>query len=1098
MLRVTTLHASSAVATAAYYTRYLVQAPGEEPGVWSGRQSEALGLAGRVEADDLQRLLEGRDPRTGTPLGRALVDRPTSNGSVVRAVAGFDATFSSPKSVSVWWALTGDPGLLEAHDIAVAAAIEHLERFGATTRVRADGRRLHLDTGGLAVALFRQTTSRADDPQLHTHAVVSAKVQTADGRWLALDARYLKRHQRMLGGLYQSVLRAELSHRYRVAWGPIVNGQAELAGMPAELLDVFSKRTTQVDDALAVKMAEFRDRQGRDPTAWERAALTREAAADTRGHKTDVGVDVLRSRWKHEAEALGWTGPDVVAELVAASRAAVAEPAAPATVSEVLDGLSSRGSTWTRADVIRTVCDLQRPVSSIPGHQWSAALEHAADQVLDGCVDLDPSDLAGRRRGSDGRSVWVEPIAGQFTSEAILAEEERILVWALDAHADEPAPSPTVTTAGLDVLQADAARAVAGHQRLVVVVGPAGAGKTTVLAGAVDDLQRQGRVVFGVAPTAKAAQVLGRETEMATDTVAKLVHEWTRPDRPPIDRYRLGLGATVIVDESGMVGTSSLARLVALAEAQEWRLVLVGDPRQLQAVGRGGMFAELCATSRVHELARLHRFTHPWEAAASLRLRAGDPQVLDVYESHERITDGGFDDHLHRLAAEWLAATPAGTTIAITASTNAHVDAINAAVQRVRLAARHLDPDRAVAIGAGECAHVGDVVVTRRNDRRLLTTAGHPVRNRDRWIVTAATTDGALVASHVSGHGAVTLPAGYAREHVRLGYAATEHGHQGDTVDVAYELVTRATSHRGLYVGATRGRRANHFLVVTDTAELADARDVLEQVLANDRADLPAVAQRRDLASQVPTVTRQPRAAIPEWFEAVRSRLVERRDDLHAQLDQAAERRHQAGLDLSALQPDLDAARAGWAPYAARIAGINQQLEHTLKPALWDAAHDAVHAAVGRRRGARHRLADAQRAVDDAEAAMRAIEISGAPVKGHLDDLTLGARKVQEAADPNGPSTYLDKLNRIELDGVQGLLDALDIWRTWADGHPVAARDLSAATATIDDAARHARVLPSGRDDMDHSCYRELLMPLIGKHPDLRATLRRTGPELGR
>ena len=82
------------------------------------------------------------------------------------------------------------------------------------------------------MAVFRQTTSRADDPQIHTHAVISAKVQTADGRWLALDARYLKKHQRMLGGLYQSVLRNELTHRLGVEWGPIVNGQAEIAGVP--------------------------------------------------------------------------------------------------------------------------------------------------------------------------------------------------------------------------------------------------------------------------------------------------------------------------------------------------------------------------------------------------------------------------------------------------------------------------------------------------------------------------------------------------------------------------------------------------------------------------------------------------------------------------------------------------------------------------------------------------------------------------------------------------------------------------------------------------------------------------------------------------
>jgi conjugative relaxase-like TrwC/TraI family protein len=193
--------------------QYLTAASGEVPGVWSGRQRAGLGLSGQVEVDALESLLFGRDPTSGTPLGRELLDRYTTDGRVVRAVSGFDATFSAPKSLSEWWALTGDHRLLEAHDLAVTAALAHLERFGSTTRIRANGGRLHPDTNGLTIATFRQTTSRADDPQIHTHAVISAKVQTRDGRWLAFDARYLKRHQRMLGGLYQSVLRAELTHR---------------------------------------------------------------------------------------------------------------------------------------------------------------------------------------------------------------------------------------------------------------------------------------------------------------------------------------------------------------------------------------------------------------------------------------------------------------------------------------------------------------------------------------------------------------------------------------------------------------------------------------------------------------------------------------------------------------------------------------------------------------------------------------------------------------------------------------------------------------------------------------------------------------------
>ena len=277
----------------------------------------------------------------------------------MRAVAGFDATFSVPKSLSVWWALTGDAGLLDAHELAVTATLAHLERFGATTRVRVDGRRLHPDTAGLTVATFRQTTSRADDPQVHTHAVISAKVQTDDGRWLALDARYLKRHQRMLGGLYQSVLRAELTHRYGVAWEAIVNGQAEIAGLPGSCSTCSPNapvRSTTPWPARSVSSDGARDGTRRpgnaprcpgkhQPTPGRKTARCR-GSADTVGGEARARLDGAGSR----RLAAGVTGAAMV------------------TVEEVIDRLSV-GFDVDRADVLRAICDLQPRVRV--GTRWA-------------------------------------------------------------------------------------------------------------------------------------------------------------------------------------------------------------------------------------------------------------------------------------------------------------------------------------------------------------------------------------------------------------------------------------------------------------------------------------------------------------------------------------------------------------------------------------------------------------------------------------------------------------------------------------------------------------------------------------------------------
>ena len=845
MLRVRTIYACGAFEAARYYAGYAgyldPETSHEVPGFWAGRQAPDLGLSGPVSQQQLEDLLSGLDPTTGSRLGDPFKDKHTKHGELIKAVAGYDATFSAPKSVSLWWGLTGDQGVLDAHNLAVQVCLEHLETYGCTTRVWHSGRRQYPDAGGFTMAVFQQSTSREDDPQLHTHAVISSKVVAPDGRWLALDGLYAKKTQQQIGRLYQSVLRAELTHRYGVAWGPIEKGQAEIDGVPDDLLQAFSKRAAQVEALHEVLTEAFLEREGRDPTRREAAAIQRDAAVESRRRKSGLPLADAQIRWVDEAAALGWDGTHLTHTITGRPQPERAQP----TVDDILDTVTAKVSTWRRADLLGAICDQLPPSPEWNGTDWARAVDRALDKVQSLHRDLDP-EIAGPTRAGDGRSVWMNPMIKHLTHDRVLAQEERILTYVLDAQDHPATPSTTVDTDGLDPLQADVARAVAGTERVVLVVGPAGTGKTTTLAAASLDLRQQRRVVYGIAPSAKAARVLETETRIRSDTIAKLLYEWDRPDGPRPE-HRLPAGTTVVVDETGMVGTNTLDRLVDLARSQQWRLVLVGDPRQLQAVGRGGMFDELCRAGRTHHLQYIHRFTHRWEADATLALRTGRPEALDAYFNHRRVRPGDLESQRGWIADAWVRHDADGKTVAVTAETNANVDALNRAIQDTRRDLGHLDEAAAVPIAGGETAGPGDLVVTRRNDRTLRTEHDEPVRNRELWRVHDVEADGSVTLSRQRGQGTVIVPADYAQLHLRLGYAATAHGHQGDTVDVSYTLITPGTSHRALYVGATRGRNANHLAVVTDEPDLGTARDILEYTLATDQTDIPAIAVRRDL-----------------------------------------------------------------------------------------------------------------------------------------------------------------------------------------------------------------------------------------------------------
>ena len=846
----------------------------EPVGRWWGTGAANLGLAGPIEPEAFIALLAGRHPTTD-----ALLGRPYNEASA----RGFDLTFSAPKSVSVLWA-TADPDtrrqVLAGHDAAVDAVLGHVQATMAHTR-RGAGGTLIVDTQGLAVGVFRQHTSRLGDPQLHTHAVIAAKVQAAsDGRWLALDARALKMDQRTLSALYHSALRSELTTRLAVAWRTPANGIAEMAGITDQTLAGFSARTAAIAERLEAKLERFETSLGRQPTPRERWKLEREAVLDCRPTKTVSGPVANRDAaagspattgpggnaaafhhsWRTQLAGLGVNPDDLVAAVTSQTRDLAAALSADAEDGPVIDAalqtLTDSSSTWRHADVVREIARAVPTNTAVPADELVGQITSLAHNFEDvWCVDLAPPVAANvRRRASDGRPVTESVIDRRFSTNYILEQEEHLATWALNRWETptlRPAALGPQHAAGLDKAQAAAAAAVAGRDPLVIVVGPAGAGKTTALRPAVAHLQGTQRPVFGVAPSATAAAVLAEQTGLATDTIAKLLLEHQRPDGPR-ERWQLAAGGTLIVDETGMVTTPDLAELAWLADHNRWRVVLVGDPLQFGPVGRGGMFEWLTQAGPTVTLDQVRRFENDWERDASLRLRAGDPTVIDLYAQHGRIHAGTPQDIEAQVLAQWRAHHQTGHTIALQTATTAAAGRLNHGAQAIRIRAGEIDTTGPSATTRDGDVWVGDRIATRHNDRTLLTDRNVMVRNRDQWTITAITPDGTIRAEGRSGR--VTLPPDYVAAHVELGYAATAHATQGRTVDHSLLLVDGPIDNRGLYVPLTRGRHSNHAYVALDPHQNRTAQDVLVEAATKDWADTPAIVHRARQAARQHTI----------------------------------------------------------------------------------------------------------------------------------------------------------------------------------------------------------------------------------------------------
>ena len=868
--------------------RYYLES-GTPPGTWAGSGLDGLsrGVAdgGPVSEEQLRRLMGfGRDPSSGEQLGRpyrkfataaervdrrleklpdtltgeeraiqtALIEAEEAAKPTGAPVAGFDLTFSVPKSVSTLWAVAdgGTQALIaQAHHSAIQDVIELFERDVAMTRIGAKGPRgavAQIGVRGVIATAYDHYDSRASDPQLHTHVVVANRVQAAhDGKWRTLDSRAIYAAVTGLSEHYNAVLSDYLTAMLAVGWEARERGVGrstawEITGVPQGLMDAFSSRTRDIEQVKDRLVADYVAKHGRQPSPQLLWQFRQQATLETRLPKQHHSLSDLTTGWRERAtELLGEDAATWASALLAGN---ASEPLLRADdiplgdleqVAEVVVArVGDRRATWKRwnlhAEAVRQTMGL-RFASATDRDQITRQVVDAAERVS---LQLTPPELASSPptfRRPDGSSVFRPKAATVFSSEQVLAAEDRLLTASNDRSA------PTVPLTWIEqaaraknrdghVLSPDQERAIAkigvSGRTLDVLVGPAGTGKTTTMSAlrrAWEKRHGTGSVI-GLAPSAAAADVLAGDLGISTENTAKWLHEHRHGN------WNLTPGQLVIIDEASLAGTLALDTITTHAQQAGAKVLLIGDWAQLAAVDAGGAFGMLVRhRDDAPELTDVRRFRKEWEKQASLGLRIGDTDVIDTYLDHDRITPGRYENILEQAYQAWRADQAEGKASVLIAEALDTVSELNTRARTDRVLAGDVALDGVRLHDRNEASR-GDLVITRNNDRRLAMGRGW-VKNGDRWTVTRANDDGSLTVrrAHSKWRTTITLPAAYVSEHVELGYAITAHRAQGSTVDTAHAIVSSPEMTReSFYVAMTRGRESNHAYIAIDQPHLEE------------------------------------------------------------------------------------------------------------------------------------------------------------------------------------------------------------------------------------------------------------------------------------
>jgi conjugative relaxase-like TrwC/TraI family protein len=838
-----------------------------------------------------------------------------AKGGTFRApVAGFDLTFSPSKSVSVAWALADrdtKAQIYACHRQAIEVVLTYAEREMFHSRSGTNGV-IQEDIEGVVATAFSHWDSRAGDPQLHDHVVVANRAQSvSDGAWRTLDSRGLFKSVVSLSEMHQGVLSDLLTETLGWGWDGRSRRHSErlrweVTGVSEALMGEFSQRSVAIEERKTALLGEFVAAYSRQPSTAQVLELRRRATLETRPAKEHHSLAEMTGGWRRRAEpyigdeSISWVAGLAERNDLPLLRAGdlvdgILSDAAGVAVEQVAE----RRATFSRANILAEVHRQLHGVRFASPEERIAVAERTAELALGQSLLISAPELHSTPealRRADGTSRFRARGHEVYTTTTLLDAEARLL----DAGRRFGAPAVTtrtvavVTEANLPrrdhTLSPDQILAIeqiaTSGRRLDVLIGPAGTGKSTTMAGlrAAWEAEYGAGSVLGLAPSAAAAEVLAAELGIETENTAKWLFEHRGEARRlrelselrsvlrslpngsgargalrqrisatevEIARWRLRADQLVIVDEASLAGTFALDELVGAATRAGAKVILVGDQGQLSAVEAGGAFGALVRDrdGRAPELTDVRRFHHAWEKRASVELRRGSSDAIDIYLANERIADGDRDQMLDVLYLAWKDDLESGQTSLMLAGDLHTVSELNDRARADRVAAGAVS-GLGLSVAGGGTAGVGDLVITRQNDRRL-STGQRWVRNGDRWVVTATHQDGTMTVQRAKGGGVVTLPAAYVSEHLELAYASSAHRAQGRTVDTAHALVSSTTTREVLYVMATRGRASNRLYVDThydpdpqtshDQAnETVTAKEVLAGVLRNEGADVAA------------------------------------------------------------------------------------------------------------------------------------------------------------------------------------------------------------------------------------------------------------------